>query len=532
MNAPPDYDVAIIGAGPVGLTCANLLGASGIRCLLVEQNTATPDHPRAQTLDDESLRTLQSFGLGEYFLEKTLTADGSEYYDDEGKVFARVGPGSENYGFPKRNYMLQQQLDETLLRNLGNYPAVTALFATQLTHFEQQQDCVRLDLLPMHEKPFSATAAYMLACDGGRSSVRQALGINMTGRTYEQDWIVLDAIDDPDRSPVSRFFCNPARPGVSIASPNGGRRYEFMLLPGEQAEAMLQPASLAALLKPFRPYDEKKIIRKTVYTFHARIAERFRDRRIVLLGDAAHLSPPFAGQGLNTGIRDAHNVAWKIAAVVRGAAQADILDSYETERRAPTWSMIQLAVAMGDFVMPRSSEQQTLKTLLMQTLSRFPEARDYIFQMRFKPKPRYTAGLFLDLDEQAFENSLVGEMIPQPRVAGSAGKVRFDDVLGAGFALLAQDEAAGRSIEQLRHPLWQRLQPRCVRLYHDRPSKPAESALAQVCIEPAEKPTARPLLTHRDQLLLLRPDRYVLAAFFPAQLEQVAKRLEILLAGA
>jgi 3-(3-hydroxy-phenyl)propionate hydroxylase len=239
-----------------------------------------------------------------------------------------------------------------------------------------------------------------------------------------------------------------------------------MLLDGETAERALQPAFLARLLAPFRPYDFNTISRATVYTFHARIAERLQQQRILLLGDAAHLTPPFAGQGLNSGIRDAHNVAWKVALVVEGIAAPELLQSYETERRAPIWAMIQLAVAMGEFVMPRGEKQLALKNSLMETLERFPDAKDYLFQMKFKPKPRYRQGCFIDLDDQPFEAALIGEMIPQPRVLDERGaEYLLDELLGSGFALIAQDEAGERCLAGLDQPVWQQLRPGRVRLY-------------------------------------------------------------------
>jgi 3-(3-hydroxy-phenyl)propionate hydroxylase len=281
------------------------------------------------------------------------------------------------------------------------------------------------------------------------------------------------------------------------------------------------------LLASFRPYDETMITRATVYTFHARIAERMQQQRILLLGDAAHLTPPFAGQGLNAGIRDAHNAAWKIAAVVQGIAAPQLLQSYEAERRAPIWAMIQLAVALGEFVMPRGDKQLALKNSLMETLERFPEARDYLFQMRFKPKPRYRQGIFIDLDNQLFEAALVGEMIPQPRVVDERGnEYLLDDILGPGFALIVQDDAGERCLAGLDQPVWQQLKPGFVRLY------PAGRSFAGGPFRRAglsDNIIGRPLLTHRDQILLIRPDRYVLGAFFPDQAAAFSARLQTLL---
>ena len=224
-----EFPVAIVGAGPVGLTAANLLGTYGVPCVLIEQSPGTSSHPRAQTIDDESMRTLQAIGCAERFQSLTLPALGSAYYDEHGEQLARIGPGPRNYGFSKRNYMLQQQLDALLKENLGEMESVTCRFGARLESFEADGEGVTLWISGGE----TLRCRYLLACDGGQSPIRKALGIEMRGWTYDQDWIVLDAVDDPDTEQISRFFCDPARPAVSIASPNGGRRYEFMLLPGE-----------------------------------------------------------------------------------------------------------------------------------------------------------------------------------------------------------------------------------------------------------------------------------------------------------
>ena len=201
----------------------------------------------------------------------------------------------------------------------------------------------------------------------------------------------MDLHRDADQEPVSKFFCDPARPWVSIPTTFGGRRYEFMLLPGETADEMLKFDTLQRLLAPIRPLAPEDIMRAVVYRFEARIAERWGEGRVWLAGDAAHLTPPFAGQGMNSGIRDAHNLAWKAVLVADGADPA-ILESYQAERRAPAKAMVQLAVAMGEVVMPVGQGKALFRDALMLGLERFPDARDYIIGMRFKPKPRYTDG--------------------------------------------------------------------------------------------------------------------------------------------
>lgn len=529
MSRSASIPVLIAGAGPTGLTLANLLGQSGIRTLLVERNPGTVDIPRAIVIDDEGARTMQAFGAAP-FVGRTLEAQGARYYDDRGACFAEVGAGARSYGFAKRHLMHQPELEAALVENLRRFPSVEMCWGTEVLAVAADARGASVDLRTADGGRRSVRAQWLLACDGGRSFVRQALGIGMSGSTYAQDWIVVDTVNDPDADPFSKFFCSAERPKVSVPAPRGGRRYEFMLLPGERRDAMLDDAVLSRLVGAHRPWRPQDVVRRTVYTFHARIAERFRQGRVLLLGDAAHLTPPFAGQGMNAGLRDAHNVAWKVAAVLGGIADESILDTYEEERRGPAWAMIQLAVAMGEIVMPQGREQVAFRDMLLKALEPFPAVRDYLIQMRFKPKPRYAGGLFVDLDRQPYEASLVGEMLPQPAVEADGRRVLLDDLIGSGFALLAQDEAGEAILSRLDHPLWARLKPAALHLRWDadRGARPFGRVPCAVLAEPA---IGRPLRTHRDQVLLVRPDRYVAGAFAPDEADAFANTFERMLGG-
>lgn len=503
---PSEVPVVIVGAGPTGLTAANLLAAYGVRCLLLERDAGPMNLPRAIVIDDEGARTLQVFGLDRSYLRDPVEGNGSRYYDDAGLCFAATGQGPRNFGFAKRMFIFQPELEAALRERLDEQAPETLRFGAEVTAIEQAEDHAIVEVVEFDGKVHRIRTQWVLACDGGRSPIRERLAIPMSGNTYEEDWIVVDTLNDTDDTLFSKFFCSDVRPTVSVPAPNGGRRYEFMLLPGETREKVLEDAFLEKLLAPLRPWRPTDILRRTVYTFHARMAERFREGRILLMGDAAHLTPPFAGQGMNAGLRDAHNVAWKLACIVGGGA-ADVMDSYETERRKPAWDMIQLAVAMGSIVMPAGRDQVMFRDLLLQALEPFPNVRDYLIHMRFKPKPRYGAGLFLGLEAPEFDASLVGEMIPQPLLASDG---RLDDTLGPGFALIAQDEAGAAALKAVRHDSFMGLPLARVHL---------DTAGRGAALAPADPVIARPFRTHRDQLLLVRPDRYCAAAFAPGDVE-------------
>lgn len=517
---PARIPVLIVGAGPIGLTLANLLGSEGVDVLVVERNGTTCDLPRAVALDDEGARTLDAAGLTPRINDITFEGEGSRYYLEDGTCFASVGAGRSIYGFAKRQYFHQPDLERVLLEGARRFERIRLSFSSNLTAFEQAAGGVVCSIETPDGELHRVEAQYLLACDGGSSPVRTALGIGMRGDTYRQDWIVLDLADDSDQVRFSRFYCDPARPWVSIPAPYGGRRYEFMLLDGENGDELLELEALRRLLHGVRSLRADQIIREAIYTFHARIAESYRDRRVLLLGDAAHMTPPFAGQGMNAGLRDAHNVAWKVAAVLRGHASPALLDSYERERRDPTWAMVQLAVAMGDVVMPVAATGATFRNALVEGLEKFPAARDFMLEMRFKPKPRYSDGVFVGLDDPArLEASLVGQMIPQPRVRLSSGEVcALDQVLGTGFGIIAQDDAGERALGSLRHPLWKALAPRLLSFAAG--EAPPRNGVLRCA--PLDADLHRPFRTHRDELLLVRPDRYAAGVFNPLEADRFA----------
>lgn len=511
---PTDIPVVIVGAGPTGLTTGLLLAEYGVRSIIIEKNEAPMDIPRAIVLDDEGARTLQVFGADKTYVAGTIVGEGAAYVDDAGNTFAKVGSGPETYGFAKRHFINQPEMEYALHDCLKETDLCEARFDSEVLDLQQDADGITVSLRGEDGQNHQIRAQYVVAADGGRSPIRESLGIAMQGSTYAQDWIVIDTLNDPDQVRHSWFYCSNKRPTVSVPAPNGGRRYEFMLLPGETHEQVLAEDFVAELLAPFRTITDADLIRKTIYTFHARIADKFREGRILLAGDAAHLTPPFAGQGMNAGLRDAWNLAWKLASVVNGGAADAALDSYFNERRDPAWAMIQLAVVMGDIVMPIGTEELAFREQLMKSLAPFPAVQDYLLQMKFKPRPRYASGLFLGLDDQPFEASIVGEMIPQPDVQTPEGVQKMDVLLGAGFALIAQDQAGAQALAGLEQDTLGGLAL-------------SRSVLAWGQVDTLGLPggtvadgRVKPMRTHRDQILLVRPDRYVAAAIAPTDLQQ------------
>ncbi|MCG6902052.1 MAG: bifunctional 3-(3-hydroxy-phenyl)propionate/3-hydroxycinnamic acid hydroxylase [Rhodobacter sp.] len=515
------YPVVIVGAGPTGLTTGLLLARYGVRSVILERSDVPLDIPRAIVLDDEGARTLQVFGADETYVGRTVVGNGAEYVDDAGNQFGRVGAGPETYGFAKRHFINQPEMEAALRDKLGETALCDLHFACEVVAMTEHTDHVAVTFTGPDGVVDDIRAQFVVAADGGRSPTRERLGIAMHGSTYEQDWIVIDTLNDPDGVNHSHFYCSNERPHVSVPAPNGGRRYEFMVLPGESHADVLKDDFLAGLLAPFRQISDGDIVRKTIYTFHARIAERWRDGRILLAGDAAHLTPPFAGQGMNAGLRDAANASWKLATVLNGGASADILDSYDAERRNPAWAMIQLAVVMGDVVMPIDKDQLAFRQHLISALAPFPAVQDYLLHMKFKPRPRFGTGLFLGLGQSIFEGSLVGEMIPQPDVETGGRVQKLDTLLGPGFGLIAQDAAGAKAVAALGEFAFLGLPMARVFI-------PYRDASGPMPASSARDDRVRLLRAHRDEVLLIRPDRYCAAAFVPEELAEGLRRYEAL----
>jgi 3-(3-hydroxy-phenyl)propionate hydroxylase len=506
MAASTHFPVAIVGGGPTGLTLANLLGVYGVETLVIERNAATVHEPRAVSIDDESLRTMQAAGLVDEVMSQTVAGYGSHYYSAKGRCFAKVQPTEVPFGFPRRSAFRQPILERQLREALDRFEHVTEAYRHELTSFEQASDGVLLHVRDPWGGAIQFSCDYLIACDGASSPVRKALGINMSGSTFHERWLIVDLENSPSSSPHTKVYSNPQRPCIALPGPDNTRRYEFMLHDLETDAEMLAPNMIAHLMQTHEAAPLSRIVRKTVYTFHARLAEQWSRDRVLLAGDAAHLTPPFAGQGMNSGLRDANNLAWKLAAVTRGQLGPKLLASYEPERRDHAWAMIEFALNMGKVIAPRSAFAAWAIENAFRVLSLVPPARDYIAQMKFKPPPRFAEG-FLVPDGEDAKTTLVGRLFPQPRIGG----VLLDDLLGKGFSLVVRSARIDAVMAQVTGEPWSKLKARAV-------------------VMPLDTGGPR-LAPYSDHVFLLRPDRYVAACMKVDELDKGAAKVAALVAG-
>jgi 3-(3-hydroxy-phenyl)propionate hydroxylase len=459
-----DVDVVIVGAGPVGLTLANILGLQGIHTLVVDERDSLIDYPRGVGLDDEALRTFQSIGLVDRVLPHTVPNQILRFVDAKRRVLAEMAPPDARFGWPKRNGFVQPLVDAELLSGLDRFDCVEVRWSRPMTACEETADAVTVEL---GGDPDGSTvrARYVVGCDGGRSMTRRMMGVSFDGTTSSTRWLVVDIANDPLGHPNSEVGADPERPYASISIAHGIRRFEFMIHADESDEEAEDPAFLKAMLARMVPNpDRVDVIRRRIYTHHSRIAGAFRSGRLLLAGDAAHLMPVWQGQGYNSGIRDAANLGWKLAAVVSGRADDGLLNTYDVERRKHARAMIDLSTMVGRVISPTNRRIATARDLLVRSASIVPTLKRYVLEMRFKPMPRYEQGAVVHSVPRSAE-SPVGTLFIQPRVdTRTQPDVLLDDVLGTWFAVLCWNNNPRKILGDEAFAKWKSLGARFVAL--------------------------------------------------------------------
>ena len=515
------FEVVIGGCGPVGMTLANLLGIHGVRTLVLERNPGTVEEPRAIAIDAEALRTMQNAGLYDAVAEDMLLGFHVDYVNGRGRGLFSISLSQTPYGHAQQNSFDQPLLERQLLGGLARFPHVEVRFGHAVESFESSADGVVVRGRRVDGEGFAVEGGYLVGCDGGRSAVRQHLGIEMRGHTAPQRWLVVDTRDPHLAETLEcRFFCDPARPGMTLRKRHQKRRWEWMLMPGETEEQLLDDGMIQSLLHPHTRVEQVTIERKCVYTFHSIVADRYRVGRVLIAGDAAHMMPPFAGQGMNGGIRDALNLSWKLALVTRGLAGDSLLDTYETERRAHVIAATALANRLGALIQPTSRIRAGLRDLFFWALN-LTRAGQRAFDRQLVGTlraPRMSQGAVLPPGPGT--GSVAGQYIVQPKVRRAGGdEVELDSVLGPWFAVVGLNADPTETLPADTRATWERFGARLVHVV------PRGTAPSGRSVEDVTGALASWLGSGGEPYAVIRPDKFCAAQFGPSNAAEITNRV-------
>jgi 3-(3-hydroxy-phenyl)propionate hydroxylase len=438
--ALPDFvPVIIIGAGPTGVTAATLLGQYGIHCLVLDRHETVYPLPRAVHADDEIYRILARLGIGDEFAAHRRSALGLRLLDTDMRVLAELkrSPQPSANGFPQMNMFDQPELEAMMRANLKRYPDVEIRGNVEVTGVTQSSpDRVRVSFLDrVRGGEHHVQAGYVLGCDGANSPTRAAIGSYMYGLPFQQTWLVIDVDTDAELHQWEgcHQLCSVERAGTYMRVGQTRHRWEFRLLDGETAADYQSIADVEPLIAPWlgnTPADQLKLVRVTAYTFRAQVASRWRDRNVFILGDAAHLTPPFVGQGMAAGLRDAMNLTWKLAGVLDNTLPDSVLDTYEQERKFHAAAMILMAVSVGAAMTGGGRLGDLIRHVVFPRLGnlRLPGTRT-------SAADGVAPGLHRSalVIKSRTPGQLAGTLCPNP-VMGDG--LRFDEVVGNRFALI------------------------------------------------------------------------------------------------
>lgn len=435
--------VVIVGAGPTGITAATLLAQYGVECLVLDRWESAYPQPRAVHLDDEICRIVGELGIADEFAAISRPALGLQLRDRDMAVLAQFQRDSaiSAHGYPQAN-MFDQPEFETLLRtNLKRFPRATIRGNSEVTDVARVGP--RRVLLTFADRASGCEhrveANYLLGCDGANSIVRKAICTSMADLKFQQRWLVLDVATSADLNQWDGVHqvCDPRRAATYMRIGDARYRWEFRLLPGETAADFSSIESVHPLIAPWVKdiaSEDMELVRVAEYTFRAQLADRWRSENIFLLGDAAHLTPPFIGQGMGAGIRDAMNLSWKLAGVIHGWLPADVLDTYEQERKPHVRHMIRFALAMGHVMTAGGEVGSVVRRIVLPRLRLIPGLRAKVVDSTTPALHRSEL-----VAKSAARRQLAGRLCPNPVLA--QGK-RFDSVVGPRFALVTATSLA------------------------------------------------------------------------------------------
>jgi 3-(3-hydroxy-phenyl)propionate hydroxylase len=475
-------DVLIVGCGPVGAVLAALLGKRGLTVTVVERELDVFPLPRAAHIDHMGLRALQEIGCLDQLLPGMRPNKGLDFVTANGELLVRI-PGDQRSisGLPASMYFHQPGFDRAIRDTAAALASVTIHTGTEFRSLSQDADGVDVVVTEPGGRERVLRASWVVGCDGARSPVRAALGLEVEDMGFSEPWLVLDLVLEPSAPTLSEgavHTCDPSRPVMAIPMPGRRYRFEVMLLPGEDPEVMIDLDVVESILSRWLPPGSAQIERRAVYEFQGLVASDWRSGRVLIAGDAAHQMPPMLGQGMCSGIRDATNLAWKLDDVIRGRASDALLDTYTVERRPHVRGIVQAAVDFGRLVCTLDPKEAAARDERMLHDTAPPTERWPFRLPLLEPGPFVLEG--------------GGNLFIQPEVA--EGEERLDDMVGGRFLVLARTSSGfGTSARW-----WQ---------------EEAGALVTTIDDLPDPSGAVRRWLDRKGvACVIVRPDRYVLAA--------------------
>lgn len=432
------FDVAVVGFGPTGAVAAGLLGAYGLRTFVCDRSREVYDKPRAIALDHEILRVFQQLGVVERVLPHAEPFTPSEFYGVDGQLIKRFTTVEPPYplGYSPSMVFTQPPVERVLREHAQGLPGVDVALGLELVDLAQDASGVTLTLRDEGGSVRKVRARYLLACDGASSTVRGLAGMELEDLGFDEPWLVVDVlVNDKGLAKVpvvSMQYCEPARPCSYIIGPGKHRRWEISINEGEDPAQVATPEGTWALLSRWLTPDDATLWRQASYRFHALVAKEWRAGRVFVAGDAAHQQPPFLGQGMCQGIRDAANLSWKLAAVLRGKATDALLDTYGVERKGHVTELTTRIKDIGRLVGQRDPGKARQRDA--QLLS---ECSGVVKSMpRQNVQPALARGLL-----SAVVRPAVGTIFPQPWIKRGVTPEHMDAVAGTGWRVFVNESA-------------------------------------------------------------------------------------------
>jgi len=511
VTIPENTDVLIVGAGPVGMTTAIMLAKHGIRGVIIDKAEEIFRQPRAISLDNEALRILQWAGVDDSDFKQVAIARVKFKSPIFGEIACANSAGVIDC-HPKLVTFYQPELEAVLDKAVTKKGAFKLIRGLSLEHFTDDEQGITATVKDSQGQQHDIRCRFMVGADGANSQIRKTLGLDFTrGRRYAEDWLIIDA-DNKDLSKRDynldyiEFLCDHKRTVPHMPAPNGKERWEFKLRANEDPQDFLCDAKTQELLTPWFPNNDAQIERKAIYRFQAKTAPNFSKGNSFLVGDAAHVTPPFVGQGLVAGLRDAANLSWKLAAVLQKQADQKILESYDQERRPHAKSMVRLAVMAGKIIMPKNFLAAALTHGTVSLLKHIPYLRNLLQELEIKPKNRFRKGLFMPRVSASKVDR--GNHLPQTWLTHRDGqKLRSDDLMKGQFQLIGVGYDPVEHLSKDAKQKWRAFGGEVLQLCHK--SQQLNRIDHEHCWED-EFGTIVPNFASIGRLIIVRPDQVVM----------------------